>query len=307
MNMKPSTSKLLDAALSEAAKGNPTALANFGIERATVGGLGIPPAGYEWEERLTLDGDGHLRLQTRRSISDDGLEAIGEFSLSCDDTVVANTIELLRDARLDEMPRSRIEPSELRLQITLAAGGAHQQTTISLNDPDSIDRAAPLLSELDRLALLARENPVKTLSIRLEMPPRAPAARVALSLSLTFINEGTAGYWLTHPNALAPAVSWERAALLYGKKPEIRPGITPLPVELSESPLQAADQKDADLFWLGPGGSVEHQFTTTMNFSEPGTYLARATYSTYAGEDQVAGRARMRGCAFSNEVEIEVG
>src|SRR6185436_7401274 len=104
--------KLLDTAISEAAKGNPAALANFGFERATIGGLGIPPASYEWEERLTLDGDGLLRLQTRRSISDDSLEPIGEFGRSCDDSVVANTIELLRSSGLDELPRSRVEPSD---------------------------------------------------------------------------------------------------------------------------------------------------------------------------------------------------
>jgi hypothetical protein len=51
---------------------------------------------------------------------------------------------------------------------------------------------------------------------------------------------------------------------------------------------------------------VEYRFACVLEPAAPGLYLARAVYSTYAGEDQVSGRPRLRGCAFSNQVEIEV-
>jgi hypothetical protein len=59
------------------------------------------------------------------------------------------------------------------------------------------------------------------------------------------------------------------------------------------------------LLWLGPGATESRHFTATVDLS-PGSYLMRASYASYQGEDTVAGQPLLRGCAFSAESTVEV-
>lgn len=84
------------------------------------------------------------------------------------------------------------------------------------------------------------------------------------------------------------------------------PGFTPPPIELLASPLEPIRDDGMDLLWVPRGEEVEQRFNCVMEPPVPGLYLARAVYSSYLGEEQVSGRPRLRGCAFSNQVELEV-
>jgi hypothetical protein len=296
----------LEQALTAAARGDAAALAGFGLERFTVSGGGIPPAGYEWEESLTITGDRTVRLLSRRSIADVSSEPIGEFRDSCGKETLRALIDLLREARLDELPPFRVEPTETRVRIIVAAGGIRQQIPIGLSDPAAIQPLMPLFQELDRLATAVRTNPRMTLQLSLELPNGARAAKVRMPVTLRLRNSGDTGYWLTHPRTLKRTPPWERVSLLYGMRPEIQPGFTPPPIELHEAGLDPAQAEERDLMWLAGSSELELRLTGVIEFPSPGLYLARAVYSSYAGEDLVAGRPRLRGCAFSNQTEMQV-
>jgi hypothetical protein len=295
---------ILDRALAEALRGSPECLEEFGLERLTVAGSGIPGAGPEWEERLCLTGNGTLSLRTRRSIFDLSAEPIGEFQQAASRETVRGVIQHVRDARLDELPRFPLETGGARLQIAVVAGGVLQQVAIGVSDPAALS-AQPLLQELDRLAAKVRANAVRTMRLNLSMPYHLRAAKMRLQITLDFQNAGEEGYWLTHPGALERTAAWERCSLLYVRKLESEPGVTPPPSETREAVLEPARPGGLDLFWVSRDSEAAHTFTATVELPEPGVYVARAVYSSYAGEDRAGGQARMRGCAFSNEVEIE--
>jgi hypothetical protein len=297
---------ILEKALVAAHNGDPAALAEFGFERHTLKGPGIPGDGNEWEERMTITGAGTLSLHTNRSIGDISSEPIGEYRRQAQHDTVARTIQLVRDARLETLPPFRIEPADPRIRISVAAGGIVQRVAIGLGDPAALMPLTPLLQELDRMAASVRADPVRTLSIGLDMPLSARAAKNRLPVTLLFENQGSEGYWITHPSALQGAHRWERCALIYGRRPDPVPGFTPPPIERQEAALETAQTESLDLLWIPRASEVEYRFTCVLEPAAPGLYLARAVYSTYAGEDHLSGRPRLRGCAFSNQVEIEV-
>jgi hypothetical protein len=296
----------LERALTAAARGDTLALAGFGLERLTLAGGGIPPAGYDWEESLTVTGDRTVRLLNRRSIADVSAEPVGEFLDSCSKETLRAVIELLRDSKLDELPPFRVEPTEPRIRMIVAAGGIRQQIPIGVSDPMALEPLLPLLQELDRLASTVRARPRMTLQVGLELPNSARVAKVRLPVTLRLRNSGDTGYWLTHPRLLKRTSPWERASLLFGLKPNVQPGFTPPPIELREAGLEPAQAEERDLLWIASHAEIELSLMGVCEFAAPGLHLARAVYSTYAGEDLVAGRPRLRGCAFSNETEIQV-
>ncbi len=295
----------MERALAGAARGDSGLLATFGIERQSVAGAPIPGAGPEGEERFSLTGAGTLAMRRRRSLFDLSSEPVGEFRQQVDRETVMRVIQLIRDARPDELPRTRIGMADMRLRLVITAGGALEETASSPDNAEAIAAAKPLLQDLDRLAASVQQNPERTLRLRLEMPAALRAAKVRLPLTLRFQNEGGEGYWLTHSGALQRAARWERCSLIYGRKPEIQPGFTPPPIQLCEAALEPSEKRELDLFWIGGEAEVEQSLTATLDFGAPGVYLARAVFSSYAGEDHAGGQPRLRGCAFSNETTIE--
>lgn len=297
---------ILDKALSQALGGDAGALAEFGLERHTLRGSGISGGQSEWDERLTLTGDGLLTLSSNRSIADMGSEPIGLYRKQEKAETVRRMIQLLREAALSELPPFRVEPFDTRIRISVACGGVVERVTLGFADPMALEPARPLLQELDRLAQSVRADAVRSLRIELDMPDSVPAAKVRLKLMVIFLNSGREGCWITHPGALRREHRWEQCTLVYGRKPEIVPGFTPPPIELQFAPLEPVREDQMELLWLPAGEEVEQRFVCVMEPPTPGLYLARAVYSSYPGEEQVAGRPRLRGCAFSNQVELEV-
>jgi len=296
---------ILEKALARAQEGDPAALGGFGFERHTLKGPGIPGDGNEWEERMTLTGDGALRLRTNRSIGDMGSEPIGEYRRQAEREVVRRIIQLVRETPWGELPRFRIEPADTRIRISVAAAGMVQEVAIGFRDPTAILPVKPLLQELDRMAASLRADPVRTLAIALEMPRTARAAKIRLPVTLRFRNSGPEGYWLTHPGALGRVHRWEQCGLIYGREPERVPGFTPPPIEQQGAPLEPGEDP-RDLMWVAGGSELSQRFSCLLEPARGGRYLARAVYSTYQGEDHVTGRPRLRGCVFSNQVEIEI-
>jgi hypothetical protein len=298
--------RILDKALTQALQGSPEHLEEFGLERVLLAGAGIPGAGPEWEERFSLTGSAVLSLSTRRSMGDLSFEPIGKFQLAASREMIRGVIQQLRDARLDEVPPCQLGVADAKIRVTVAAGGILQQVSIGTQDAAAAPSIQPLLQELDRLAGMVRASGVRTMRLNLSMPYHLRAAvKMRLQVALEFQNTGDEGYWVTHPGAMERSAPWERCSLLFGRKAESASGMPVSASEIYEVALEPAHSGGLDLFWVGGESETEQSFTATLVLPAPGTYVARAVYSSYAGEDQVGGQPRMRGCVFSNEVEIE--
>ena len=266
-------------------------LPGFGLERLTLAGEPIGPSTYLWEERLTLQGSGDVGLDTRRSIADMSGEEIGEYrSTECEETVLG-LVRLVRETGLDELPAFEIDPIDVRVRFSIVGGGTCHEYPISVQDPEALEPLQPLLGELDRLALEVRKHPVATLGVSLELPSEAGVGEHQLPVMLRFRNSGNVGTWVTHPGAMEGT-------------PE--PDVTPVSPEIFSAPLSPAQGDDDRLLWLAGPSEVALESTASVSLPDPGTYLARAVYSCYSGEDTVGGQRRVRGCVFSNELAIEV-
>ena len=299
--------KSLEYTLDRALRGDQNVLSGFGFERVTTVTPEIFPGTFAWEDRLTVRADGHVSLFTRRSITEASSEIVGHFELSQDKDALTDLIRLVKESPFDKQPQVRIDPGDVSIRLRFVIGGSWYEHYTSPKDPRALDALGPLLQELDRLAAEARRHPVMALGLRLEMPDEVKAGDTMLPVNVTFANPGREGFWITHPGSLDAAQPSDQCQLLYGRQPEIEENITPLPMEIATADLKRTKKDDPPLIWVPAESEVRYQLVAKVDLRDPGTYLARASYSSYAGEDTVGGQPRLRGCVFSNEVQIQVG
>jgi hypothetical protein len=70
--------------------------------------------------------------------------------------------------------------------------------------------------------------------------------------------------------------------------------------------MVAEQPANRELQWIPPQSGKGFQFSATLVLPQSGSYVARAGFSSYAGEDAIGGQLRIRGSVFSDEVEIDV-
>jgi len=97
----------------------------------------------------------------------------------------------------------------------------------------------------------------------------------------------------------------EHVRLWYAQRPVEEPGMMPLPLKQYCVGLAPIVRVERPLLWLGAGETESRQFSAPVDLS-PGSYLMRASYASYDGEDTVAAQPLLRGCAFSAEITVEV-
>ncbi|WP_437934759.1 hypothetical protein [Sorangium sp. So ce341] len=295
--MNDTMRRALDGALA----GDPGILAGFGLERQT---LSAP----FWEERLSIDGAGRLRLRTNRSIADVSSEPIGAFSHDAGTEAVERLLRALLSLPR-ALPHRHVGLVDVRVLITVVAGGATHTVAVS-REPDELAPLQPLLDELDRLSFVVRRSPVMSLELDASVDAPVRVSAGPLPVLLRFKNAGDTGFWITDPASFPPGDRAECCALLYGVRAQPQPGITPLPMEVRRAdalPSRASPEGVGTLLWVPGRSSVERLIHAAVELNSPGLVAMRATWSSYAGDDTVGGRPRLRGCVFSNELSVSVG
>lgn len=293
-------------ALERVIEGDPEALLGFGLERHTTAGLRYPSGIFQWEERLAARGDGTAELLSRRSIAEVSGEEIGLYRQGLELDRASKLASLVRDTDLLGQPLFRVEPGDVGVRITVVAEGAVGEKNIGVRDPAALEPIQPLLAELDRLAMEIRHSPAMTLRLELDVPAEARPGQIEMPVVVRFINSGPQGYWVRHPRLLASLDRTETARLFFGSADRAGPDITPLPTEMHGAPLISTNSVDSDMLWVPANGVAEHHATAKVLFRDYGTYLLRAMWASYEGEETVAGQPRLRGAAYSNEISVEV-
>ena len=279
------------AALSRA----PALKASLGIERVTV-------RSDLWEERLVVVGAGTASLSTNRSFGDASGEAIGRFQSQLADARVDDILRAV-NATLAGGPAAPLSPGDVRVLITVVACGSKLVHVVG-GGPEYLEPYARLLAVLDQVAFESRKQPVCTLQRGAEIPATAkPSA--AIPVVLTVANSGREGTWIRNPAAGTEDTPAEHVRLWYAQIQPEQPGVTPLPMEPESVPMEPVVRVQRPLLWLGPGESEDRQFSATLSL-DPGTYLMRTSFASYAGGETVAGHNLLRGCVFSPEQTVEV-
>ncbi|MBI2689145.1 MAG: hypothetical protein HYX27_22815 [Acidobacteria bacterium] len=297
---------ILRKSLGAAKAGHEGVLAGFGLERYIVYG---PPMGSslrQWEERLTLRGNGEAAYENMRSITDGSGDEVGLYRGTVSRQALADVIELVDQVGLMDEAPYRIEPADMAIRITIIAGGIEAVKHIGVNEPERIQHLQPLFRRLQEIELRVRNHPARTMSIEMSTPESAEVGMQVLPVNLRFVNRGTESYWINHPRSLGKGAYYDRCSLNYGLRPSIEPGITPPPIEVMEAVLRPDREEGLQMIWLPAGAVQEARLLAEVNFHQPGEFLLRAVYSNYSGEDLVGGVPRMRGCVFSAENSMPV-
>jgi hypothetical protein len=297
-------------ALEKAIGGDDGLLAGFRLERRTLAGPYLGPNALMVEEHLTVTGSGDTDLLSRRSMADISGEEIGEFHVTRSREVVRALLRAVRQSGLEQTPVFSIGPGDVRMEVNVTVGDFQQRATIGFSHPGALQPLQPLLQEMDRAASEARKRAVASLSLHLQAPGQTAQEAETLQLTLVFQNTGSEGCWITHPSRQGDPTAAEHCLLKFGLKPEVLPGITPLPVEVQTVGAQYTDLDAQNLLWVPPFGQVSFRFSASPHFTQTGGYLMRVSYASYQGGDRIEqnGKAhiRLRGCVFSNEVEVQV-
>jgi len=272
----------------------PALLSGFGVERVTErDGL--------WFERLSISGGGRVHLCSNRSFGDASGEEIGCFET---DLAAPRVDQLVRDVQavLPGGPAPNLSPGDVRVTLSVIAAGARWERVVGGAPPD-LEPYQPLLRTLDALAFEVRAHPLRTLAMELKLGAPLQAGEQSVPVTLTFENRGTAGYWLRNPSAFADQET-EHARLWYAPQPSVQPGMTPLPPEPTYVELEPVARADRPLIWIAPQSTETRRFTAAVALDQV-PYFLRAGFAGYDGADTVAGQPHLRGCVFSNELEIE--
>lgn len=274
----------------------PALMTGFGIERLTV-------RSELWAERLTVVGTGKATLSTLRSFGDASGEEIGRFET---DILEKYRTDLVRavEATLLGGPPANLSPGDVRLLISVVACGSRMSRVVG-GGPAELEPHMPLLLALDAAAVQTRAHAKATLKLDMELPSSLPRGPQTLSLELTFRNRGREGAWIRSPSSGMEDEPMEHVRLWYAEKPRDQPGVTALPLEPRWVPLEPGVRVQRPLLWVGPGEVETRPFTAAVEL-DPGSYLMRASFASYAGGESVAGQNLLRGCVFSTEHAVEV-
>ena len=129
-----------------------------------------------------------------------------------------------------------------------------------------------------------------------------------VEVALRFINAGESGVWLSDPARLDDDTDDEHSALWYAvREAEDDPDVTPLPLSVERARLTPIDPAPSLMMLLAGGSTLKRRCRATLELESAGTLLLRASWASYIGGDSIAGRARLRGCAFSNELSVAAG
>jgi hypothetical protein len=274
----------------------PALKASFGIERITM-------RSDLWHERLAIAGTGRVTLSTLRSFGDASGEDIGRYQGQLAEPDVDGLLRAV-EASVGGGPAAPLSPGDVRVLVTLVACGAKLVHVIG-GGPEHLAPYSELLAALDRTAFAVRRRPACTLRLGAEIPDVIDASDSGVPVVLTFANAGSEGAWLRNPASGMDDTTTEHVRLWYAPLPVEEPGVTALPMEPEPAPLVPALHVQRPLLWLGACESESRPFSASLALP-PGRYLMRASFSSYAGTDTVAGQNLLRGCVFSPEQTVEV-
>ena len=293
-------------AIEQALRGDAALLETFRLELHTYAGPLAGAGALQWQDRLVIRGGGEITLLSRHSLIEANGRDIGEYRIAASREMISALLRTIRQTPLATTPAPSIGPNDVTTELSVVIGNAQQGNLIGYTNPSAIAPLKPLLDVLNDLKAETRKRPVASLALHAELPQRLTLRVVSLPVPLTFRNDGSETAALTHPTQLSPPTPLEYCRLTYWAKPVFRDDIMPLPSPRSNVVLSLTNREIQEIMEIPAFGTVTQQFHADFSFPEPAVYMAHIAYSTYRGSDRLKERIRLRGCVYSNLLEIAV-
>jgi len=286
------------AALDRALEGDAQVLDGLGIEEAML-------TSSRWDDRIAVDGKGVVTFTSKRPSGDSGALPIGIFRGKMEKNDLLAVIRSLRDLAASPPPPSRAEAYETRILLSAVAGG-HQFGIGVPAFPPAMAPLQPILRPLGRAMSLALQHPVRSLSLRLELP-KGVGREGRVSAVLHLINGGTEGFWVSNPAAVSNQPERERMQLVYARPIVFTPGVAPIPVPPAKTLMSPPDAEPRPRYlWVPPKGDVPVPLVATIDTGDANELVLRAELFAEEGEATVAGQPRLKGTVFSPDVKVPV-
>lgn len=274
----------------------------FALERYQT--AGTPPL---WEEEIAIR---HGRQQTfsrLRSLADEGGAPIGRWHGPADEALVQLLARTLLEVGILELVSEEVPPGAPLVRwryLTVAGLGELVAPAAS----PALEVLEPLELELRRLAN-DLEEAHRGAELRCELELASTSKGVSARVRL--VNNGDEDLLIANPLA-GDAGPWQFLRVEIGSPPEETPGVTEAGIEYQALPLPVFPSPlpppwDRQLLLLCAGASLELPAPVPLAAERPGPCFVRAVYAGYGPEQEVAGVPVIRGQAFSEELEVELG
>ena len=287
------------AALDLALKGDAKILQGLGIEEAMI-------TSPSWDDRVAVDGAGTVTFTSRRASGDTGGAPIGTFRGKMEKEELRSVIRELQKLAAAPPPPQRSEAYETRIGVSVVAGGQLFGLVVPAN-PVALAPLDPVLLPLGRAMSKAMANPVRSLTLTLEVPEGVGRDGV-VPLVLHLLNGGEEGFWVSNPLTLSNQPERERVELVYAKPLVFPPGIAPVPVTPRRTLIvpRMAPAGAPPYRWVGPKGDVFVPMQAKVEIGDAKELVFRAGLYADEGPEIIAGRPRLKGSVFSKDVSVKV-
>ncbi len=284
--MIPAFNPVLDRVLAE-----PALVEQCGVEVSFHRGRFV-------EQVLRLSGDGLLSY--RSSGNEVGEEAIGTFEARLPPQEMKQTLKILRETPLDQSPSKPAGPRDLQGRVSVLAAGEVAEVAFAVTPfARYLDAWLERISQLEDAAV---KSPRSAMRLEARIAPKLRAAQ-AVEITLAFVALGTEGMWITHPASLHAPAEGDQVFVSAGF-PDSAESKEAGGTKFESLPIRFEPVK-ASYLWLAPGKRLELKGKVHLP-AGTGLWIGRAAYSSWSGKDQIAGRPRLRGTAFSNDLEATV-
>lgn len=274
-------------------------LQDFRLEYAVVQGPRYGQA-YEYEERLTLGGDGPARLFRRRSPADTEVLPPGSYAGAIPKEELLAFLRRAQNAPLHAVPALVPSPHDPVFTLVALANRKLFSFRWSPPQPPVPPELEPVLDTLSLWSRRACPKPRWSLSLKAQ---DVRFTGDGLEATLRFENAGEEPIYMVHPASPGPA-EWQGLSIRHGVYPKEVPGVTPLPMQVAVDGLAAPILPDMELVPVAPGRPFDYALRATASFGGGGGRVGVFEYRTYALPAGAVGLPVFSGAVFSPETPL---
>jgi hypothetical protein len=272
---------------------------DFRLEYSVVQGTRYGLA-YEYEERLTIGGDGQARLFRRRSPADTEVLPPGSYAGAIAKEELQAFLRLAQNAPLHAVPALVPSPHDAVFTLTVLANRKLFAFRWSPPQPPVPPDLEPVLDTLSLWSRRVCSKPLWSLSLKAQSVHITGEGLEAL---LRFENAGEEPIFLVHP-ASPGSPDRQGLSVRHGVYPKEVPGVTPLPMQVSADELAVPALSEIELVPVAAGRPFDYTLRAAAPFGEGGGRVGIFEYKSYAFPAGAVGLPVFMGALFSPETRL---
>lgn len=255
---------------------------------------------YEYEERLTVAGDGQATLFRRRSPADTEVLPPGQYAGEIRKEDLLAFLRLVQNAPLHAVPSLVPSPQDPTFTLTMLANRKLFAFRWSPPQPPVPPDLEPVLDALSIWSRRACPRPLWSLSLKAQS---VHITGEGLEAALLFENAGEEPIYLVHPASPA-SPGLKGLSVRRGVYPKEVPGVTPLPMQVTVDEFAVTVQSETELVPVAAGRPFAYTLRAAAPFGGGGGQVGIFEYKSYLLPAGAVGLTVFAGAVFSAETRL---